>query len=571
MKKPKKRAAHKESHIFTLIFMVAFVATALIITFAVNTTLTTQKLTTQSRAETFYDEYWCGQMLNPFSCSNPKDNQGNSVCKINTTFNDSGHTCIAKDQYRQGNDVETAHYNPRTYNPQSCSSSGDTCCESADRGRYCDNGFTCNPDTSKCEDIHPKQNCTFVGADCCEWGGSGRYCNNGLDCNPSSLKCDGPSDNGETSKPVPAGDDSQCSAIGGSCKWTAEGCNGTWYHNKCNSNSSSSYLCCVAGGGSPPKTNPPSTNPPTTNPPSYDCHNLTLKNGSNEPCVTHLQHDLDDLYGYQIPTTGYFGSITEDAVKDFQGKNGLDQTGVVDRKTWEKIHPDLASGSQPPPSSSPPVQPPSNQNSSGDPKGVVDHNTGSSIDGWAFDPDDSSKSIEVHIYIYGNGKSAIGYSTGLTSVDRPDVNKAYGITGVHGFKFDVQEKAKEWCDGKTYTADVFAINIGGGQNTTIGSGSWSCKAEVKISPTLTPAPTVTKTPSISAPITTTIATTKIPACPTRPAGDADCDGKFTLIDFEIWRKELVGELKTLTADFNDNGVIDSVDYTIWKKAFTSTQ
>ncbi|HUQ85731.1 MAG TPA: dockerin type I domain-containing protein [Candidatus Limnocylindrales bacterium] len=106
-----------------------------------------------------------------------------------------------------------------------------------------------------------------------------------------------------------------------------------------------------------------------------------------------------------------------------------------------------------------------------DPKGVVDNNDGHAIRGWAFDPNESNASIEIHIYIYPEGGQAEGYNTGPTAFLRPDVNEAYGIAGIHGFDFQVPAK---WCDGKRYTADVFAINIGDGGNSTLGGSTWSC-------------------------------------------------------------------------------------------------
>lgn len=185
------------------------------------------------------------------------------------------------------------------------------------------------------------------------------------------------------------------------------------------------------------------------------CHDLVLQRGHNHPCVGHLQHDLNDIYGYQLSVDSIFGPLTESAVRDFQTNQGINSDGIVGPITWGEIHPDMGGNEE-----------------SNDPKGVVDINNGDIIEGWSFDPNDSNASNEVHIYIYGSGKEAIGYNTGLTSVDRSDVNTVYGIGGIHGFAFSVPS---EWCDGKNYTADVFGINIGSGNNSIIGSDSWSCK------------------------------------------------------------------------------------------------
>lgn len=54
---------------------------------------------------------------------------------------------------------------------------------------------------------------------------------------------------GTGTMPGTSGDEA-CSAIGGTCKWTSQGCSGTWYRNKCLSNPSTEYLCCVSSGSS---------------------------------------------------------------------------------------------------------------------------------------------------------------------------------------------------------------------------------------------------------------------------------------------------------------------------------
>jgi hypothetical protein len=72
-----------------------------------------------------------------------------------------------------------------------------------------------------------------------------------------------------------------------------------------------------------------------------------LKLKSSGPFVSYLQELLGKL-GYQIPATGYFGALTENAVRDFQQKNGLVVDGEVGVKTWtlltEKTKPAQALG-----------------------------------------------------------------------------------------------------------------------------------------------------------------------------------------------------------------------------------
>ncbi|MDR0287422.1 MAG: RICIN domain-containing protein [Clostridiales bacterium] len=75
--------------------------------------------------------------------------------------------------------------------------------------------------------------------------------------------------------------------------------------------------------------------------------------------------------------------------------------------------------------------------------GVVDEisgqNGGVYLRGWAYDPNSSGTSIEIHVYIGGDASVAgvDGKNTGATSGYRPDVNNAFGITGNHGFDMTV--------------------------------------------------------------------------------------------------------------------------------------
>lgn len=59
----------------------------------------------------------------------------------------------------------------------------------------------------------------------------------------------------------------------------------------------------------------------------------TIKLKSRGPSVSYLQELLVKL-GYQIPATGFFGDLTDAAVKDFQLKNDLVSDGEVGIKTW---------------------------------------------------------------------------------------------------------------------------------------------------------------------------------------------------------------------------------------------
>ncbi len=61
-----------------------------------------------------------------------------------------------------------------------------------------------------------------------------------------------------------------------------------------------------------------------------------VRNGDSGPGVEEIQRALKAA-GYDIGVDGKFGPVTEKAVKDFQGKNGLTQDGVVGPVTWAKM------------------------------------------------------------------------------------------------------------------------------------------------------------------------------------------------------------------------------------------
>lgn len=61
--------------------------------------------------------------------------------------------------------------------------------------------------------------------------------------------------------------------------------------------------------------------------------------------------------------------------------------------------------------------------------------------------------------------------------------------------------------------------------------------------------------------------TPTPKCATHGTGDADCNQTVNLVDFEIWRKEYDGTLKTLDADFNNDKKTNVVDFEIWRQSY----
>jgi hypothetical protein len=58
-------------------------------------------------------------------------------------------------------------------------------------------------------------------------------------------------------------------------------------------------------------------------------------------------------------------------------------------------------------------------------------------------------------------------------------------------------------------------------------------------------------------------------CSKKSQGDANCDGRITTIDFEIWRQEFQKTLNTKQSDFDNNGTVSLGDFEIWRRGFSS--
>ncbi|NLN42114.1 MAG: hypothetical protein GX160_09070, partial [Clostridiales bacterium] len=66
-----------------------------------------------------------------------------------------------------------------------------------------------------------------------------------------------------------------------------------------------------------------------------------LKLGSSGSEVREIQSRLKDLGYFKYPNiTGYYGTITRDAVKAFQTSKGLAADGIVGSKTWAALQSD---------------------------------------------------------------------------------------------------------------------------------------------------------------------------------------------------------------------------------------
>jgi hypothetical protein len=62
-----------------------------------------------------------------------------------------------------------------------------------------------------------------------------------------------------------------------------------------------------------------------------------LERGDSGTAVRELQARLHKAQVYTASVTGFFGPVTQRAVRAFQKNYGFDQTGAVDRATWSKL------------------------------------------------------------------------------------------------------------------------------------------------------------------------------------------------------------------------------------------
>ncbi len=61
-----------------------------------------------------------------------------------------------------------------------------------------------------------------------------------------------------------------------------------------------------------------------------------LQKGSQGNDVIDLQNELIDA-GYKVLADGDFGENTDEALRDFQSRHGLEADGVVGARTWAML------------------------------------------------------------------------------------------------------------------------------------------------------------------------------------------------------------------------------------------
>ncbi|MFD3413128.1 L,D-transpeptidase family protein [Streptomyces cyaneofuscatus] len=78
---------------------------------------------------------------------------------------------------------------------------------------------------------------------------------------------------------------------------------------------------------------PPSARPSAAPPPPR----VLLRTGSEGPHVRELQARLRQIGHFGRTPTGYYGTVTAEAVRSFQAKRGTEATGATDAVTWRKL------------------------------------------------------------------------------------------------------------------------------------------------------------------------------------------------------------------------------------------
>ncbi|WP_327289101.1 L,D-transpeptidase family protein [Streptomyces sp. NBC_01198] len=94
----------------------------------------------------------------------------------------------------------------------------------------------------------------------------------------------------------------------------------------------------TAPAGTPSATTTtPSADPTTKAPAKPPVEQAVMKVGASSSQVRELQARLGQLHLFSRTPTGYYGTVTQHAVSDFQERHALSSTGSVSKATWSKL------------------------------------------------------------------------------------------------------------------------------------------------------------------------------------------------------------------------------------------
>src|SRR5690606_27760105 len=98
--------------------------------------------------------------------------------------------------------------------------------------------------------------------------------------------------------------------------------------------------------------------------------------------------------------------------------------------------------------------------------------------GWAIDPTNPSANATVEVWVQGQVPPAHHYQTLQTSLPRPDVNQALGVTGNHGFSVPMPDQYK---DGQLHYVRVYVRTATGLKEISLGgSMGFRCSTPVNV-------------------------------------------------------------------------------------------
>jgi hypothetical protein len=100
-------------------------------------------------------------------------------------------------------------------------------------------------------------------------------------------------------------------------------------------------------------------------------------------------------------------------------------------------------------------------------KGTIDSvDANGRVQGWAYAAQSSWQSVTVHAYVDGPSNAGGTFAGAYSArANRPDVNYAFGITGSHGFDFNLPISYR---DGKQHTLYLYGIDPRGMNNPLLG-------------------------------------------------------------------------------------------------------
>jgi hypothetical protein len=147
------------------------------------------------------------------------------------------------------------------------------------------------------------------------------------------------------------------------------------------------------------------------------------------------------------------------------------------------------------------------------------------IRGWSYDPDATSASNQIHIYIDGAAGAGGTLLTGAaTNVLRSDINSAFGITGNHGVEFTIPSQYR---NGVSHSVYIYGIDTSNSAVSTLLSGS---------------------------PKSFTLSTA------TPIVGDINLDHIVNSIDYSILNSKWF--TSDANSDLNHDGLVNAIDFSI---------